>query len=110
MLRYIACCQEIEAAKDEIAKNTPQWIRAPEQINVSKGHVINEKVDIWALGLLLLEFVSRSSSNDFVRGADTVVGIKEHIGRLTSMHEEVRPPILANIISCLLKLSRGHVS
>ena len=44
---------EILAAEDDIACNTTLPYRAPEQVNLYLGHELCEKVDIWALGVLL---------------------------------------------------------
>lgn len=37
----------------DISKNTSQSYRAPEQVDLYSGNPINEKVDIWALGILI---------------------------------------------------------
>ena len=41
----------------EISKNTTQFIRAPEQVDLNSGFSINEKVDIWALGIIIYNLV-----------------------------------------------------
>ncbi|CAM9710724.1 unnamed protein product, partial [Ascophyllum nodosum] len=45
--------EEIQSARLEIKRNTAKESRAPEQVDFSRGYIISEKVDIWALGVLL---------------------------------------------------------
>ena len=47
------CDQDIEEANEDIQLNTTAAYRSPEQIDLFLGHVVSEKVDIWALGVLL---------------------------------------------------------
>jgi AP2-associated kinase len=45
--------QEIRKIEEEIAKFTTLQYRAPEQCDLYQRRGLNEKVDIWALGVLL---------------------------------------------------------
>ncbi|KAJ3361831.1 Ark1/Prk1 protein kinase Ppk29, partial [Kappamyces sp. JEL0680] len=45
--------QEIRKLEDEIAKFTTLQYRAPEMCDLYSKRGLNEKVDIWALGVLL---------------------------------------------------------
>ncbi|CAN0236291.1 unnamed protein product, partial [Ectocarpus fasciculatus] len=47
--------QEIQIANDDIRRNTTAAYRSPEQVDLFQGHVVNEKVDIWALGVILFK-------------------------------------------------------
>lgn len=40
-------------AEDDIGKNTTMAFRAPEQADLFRKQLINEKVDVWALGCML---------------------------------------------------------
>ncbi|KAI7876607.1 kinase-like protein [Lichtheimia hyalospora FSU 10163] len=45
--------QEIQAVEDDIQRHTTLQYRAPEMIDIYQKKPINEKADIWALGVLL---------------------------------------------------------
>lgn len=45
--------QELSILENDINHQTTVQYRAPEMINMSQGHPINEKSDIWALGVFL---------------------------------------------------------
>lgn len=42
-------------ANEDIRRNTTPAYRSPEQVDLFQGHVISEKVDIWALGVILFK-------------------------------------------------------
>lgn len=45
--------EEFQAVQDDIMKNTTPQYRCPEMLDLYKGQPINEKSDIWALGVFL---------------------------------------------------------
>ncbi|SCV05397.1 LANO_0H06590g1_1 [Lachancea nothofagi CBS 11611] len=45
--------QEFNYVQHDILKNTTAQYRSPEMIDLSRGYPINEKADIWALGVFL---------------------------------------------------------
>lgn len=47
--------QEFLIAKEDIRRNTTAAYRSPEQVDLDQGHVLSEKVDIWALGVILFK-------------------------------------------------------
>lgn len=49
------CEKDIQAANEDIRRNTTPAYRSPEQVDLFAGHVISEKVDIWALGVILFK-------------------------------------------------------
>lgn len=60
--------QEIASATDEIRRNTTPAYRSPEQVALFQGHVVNEKVDIWALGVMLFKLAFFHTPFEDVRG------------------------------------------
>lgn len=42
-------------ANEDIRMNTTLAYRSPEQVDLFQGHVVSEKVDIWALGVILFK-------------------------------------------------------
>jgi len=54
----------------DISRNTTPAVRAPEQLDLYTGYPINEKVDIWALGIILynLLFDSQTFKNHSMIG------------------------------------------
>eukprot|EP01133_Synstelium_polycarpum_P001463 gene1463-1699_t len=49
--------QDIQRAEEDIAKYTTPQYRSPEQVDLYRSNVVNEKVDIWALGCLLYKLL-----------------------------------------------------
>lgn len=47
--------QDIQQANEDIRRNTTPAYRSPEQVDLFQGHVVSEKVDIWALGVVLFK-------------------------------------------------------
>lgn len=47
--------QECRAIEDDIQRHTTMQYRSPEMVDVYRGLPIDEKVDIWALGVLLFK-------------------------------------------------------
>ncbi|CAN0311256.1 unnamed protein product, partial [Ectocarpus sp. 4 AP-2014] len=47
--------KEIQIANEDIRRNTTAAYRSPEQVDLFQGHVVSEKVDIWALGVILFK-------------------------------------------------------
>lgn len=45
--------QELQLMKDDLMQHTTPQYRAPEMIDLSKGFPIDDKLDIWALGIFL---------------------------------------------------------
>lgn len=45
--------EEFQIVQDDIMKNTTPQYRSPEMLDLYKGKAINEKSDIWALGIFL---------------------------------------------------------
>ena len=50
--------QRLEA-EDTIERYTTPWNRAPEMLDMHRGHVIGLPVDLWALGCLLFSLSYR---------------------------------------------------
>ena len=72
---------ELLMVLDEIESHTTLDIRAPEQVDLHGGHKICEKVDIWALGVVL--FVMSTGRNPF---AVISTGIVEKLGILNCQY------------------------
>ncbi|KAG5178783.1 kinase-like domain-containing protein, partial [Tribonema minus] len=51
--RSFAASRDIALAKEEIRRRTAPAYRAPEQVDLHLGHMVSERVDIWAVGVLL---------------------------------------------------------
>ncbi|KYR00851.1 putative protein serine/threonine kinase [Tieghemostelium lacteum] len=49
--------QDMQRAEDDISKNTTLQYRAPEIVDLYRCSLINEKIDIWALGCLLYKLL-----------------------------------------------------
>lgn len=41
------------AAEEDIAQNTTLAFRAPEMVDLFRGHLVNHKVDVWAIGCMV---------------------------------------------------------
>ncbi len=81
-------------ATEDIRQNSRVEYRAPEQVDLCNTYVLNEKVDIWALGVLLFTlfyFVTpfegasdEATSNSILRGFNTGKALRASKGRLVS--------------------------
>ena len=95
---------EIGMILDEIEEHTTLDIRAPEQIDVYTKHRICEKVDIWALGVVL--FVMCTGRNPFAVPSS---GIVEKLGivncQVSGPDVWMHSDCLRNIITMLLTIS-----
>lgn len=60
--------QDIALAYDEIRRNTTPAYRSPEQVALHLGHVVSEKVDIWALGVMLYKLAFFHTPFEDMRG------------------------------------------
>lgn len=60
--------QDIAQANEEIRRNTTPAYRSPEQVDLYQGHVVSEKVDIWALGVMLFKLAFFHTPFEDVRG------------------------------------------
>ncbi|CAN0049763.1 unnamed protein product, partial [Phaeothamnion confervicola] len=67
--------REISVAKEEIRKHTTPAYRAPEQVDLYQGFVVGEKVDIWAVGVLLYKLCFFRTPFEDVRGNVEPMGI-----------------------------------
>ncbi|CAM9305397.1 unnamed protein product [Chrysoparadoxa australica] len=66
---------EIELAKEEIRRNTTPAYRAPEQVDLHQGHMVSEKVDVWALGVMLHKLAFLRTPFEDVKGDVESLGI-----------------------------------
>ncbi|CAN0041743.1 unnamed protein product, partial [Sphacelaria rigidula] len=67
--------QDIAAADEEIRRNTTPAYRSPEQVDLFQGHRVTEKVDIWALGVMLFKLAFFHTPFEDVRGNVEAAGI-----------------------------------
>lgn len=90
----------------DITKNTLQFSRAPEETNVYSGNPINEKSDIWSLGLVLLSmlvsFLPSSPFESFYFGLLRSKCIP--LNKITEM-KKICNPYLVELMKNLLKIN-----
>lgn len=60
--------RDVAAAKEEIRRTTTPAYRAPEQVDVLVGSTISEKVDVWAVGVLIFQLAFFRTPFEDVRG------------------------------------------
>lgn len=71
-------------ANEDIRKNTTLAYRSPEQVDLSQGHAISEKVDIWALGAMFFKLVLSQPSFEYDRGVGYPRGAQRRVGGAAS--------------------------
>lgn len=100
--------QELQLMKDDLMQHTTPQYRAPEMIDLTKGFPIDDKLDIWALGIFLyklcyyttpFELPNQSSLQDLERAVlncSETLRFKDQPGLMFS-------PRLKNVIKVCLR-------
>lgn len=98
--------EDLKYLKDDIMQHTTPQYRAPEMIDLSKGFPIDDKSDVWALGVFMYKlcyyttpFESGSSLDDLekaILNSSQTLRFKDQPGSMFS-------PRLKNIIKCCLR-------
>lgn len=100
--------QELQLMKDDLMQHTTPQYRAPEMIDLTKGFPIEDKLDIWALGIFLyklcyyttpFELPSQSSLQDLER---TILNCSETL-RFKDQPGLMFSPRLKNVIKVCLR-------
>ncbi|KAG5175499.1 kinase-like domain-containing protein, partial [Tribonema minus] len=73
--RAFAGARDAALAKEEIRRRTTPAYRAPEQVDLHLGHVVSERVDVWALGVLLFKLAFGATPFEDARGDVQNLGI-----------------------------------
>jgi serine/threonine protein kinase len=88
----------------DISRNTSLSVRAPEQSDLYTGYPINEKVDIWALGILLYRLLFESAP--FFRDYNMIM--KTFSNDTIELSEEMSEYYSPDILTILKQMLRSH--
>ncbi|KAI5954850.1 hypothetical protein KGF57_003875 [Candida theae] len=100
--------QELQLMKDDLMQHTTPQYRAPEMIDLTKGFPIDDKSDIWALGIFLyklcyyttpFESSQQSSLQDLER---TILNCSDNL-RFKDQPGSMFSPRLKNVIKVCLR-------
>ena len=90
----------------DISKFTTPSIRSPEQIDLFSGDAINDKVDIWALGLLLYNLLFDNQLSD----SNKILLMKEEIYLSEEMINNTNPGFITLLRSMLRFNPKNRIS
>ena len=100
--------QELQLMKDDLMQHTTPQYRAPEMIDLTKGFPVDDKLDIWALGIFLyklcyyttpFELPNQTSLHDLER---TILNCSENL-RFKDQPGLMFSPRLKNVIKVCLR-------
>lgn len=98
--------QELNLLHDDIMQHTTPQYRAPEMIDLSRGFPINDKSDVWALGIFLYKLCYFATPFE-LPDQRSLQDLEQNIlACLTSLRFPVSPKYssrLQNIINCCLR-------
>lgn len=100
--------QELQLMKDDLMQHTTPQYRAPEMIDLTKGFPIDDKLDIWALGVFLYKLCyyttpfERPNQNSLEDLERTILNCSENL-RFNDQPGLMFSPRLKNVIKVCLR-------
>ncbi|KAL6948739.1 hypothetical protein ACO0QE_001212 [Hanseniaspora vineae] len=90
--------QEFEFVRDDVLGNTTAQYRAPEMIDLARGLPIDEKSDIWAMGVYLYKLCYYTTPFEKNGGDQAILKASYTFPHYPSYSSKIK-----NLISCLLR-------
>ncbi|EMG48892.1 hypothetical protein G210_0467 [Candida maltosa Xu316] len=100
--------QELQLMKDDLMQHTTPQYRAPEMIDLTKGFPIDDKSDIWALGIFLYKLCyyttpfERSDQNSLHDLERAILNCNENL-KFNDQPGSIFSPRLKNVIKVCLR-------
>lgn len=97
---------DLNKLKDDLMQHTTPQYRAPEMVDLSKGFAVDDKSDVWALGVFLYKlcyYTTPFESGSTMADMEKAIVNSSHTLRFKDQPGSMFSPRLKNIIKCCLR-------